>query len=154
MFRLKQVVKSIFCKSCVGCCRFKEKESVWVPHLLEQETKSLKIKKIKLIFRNDQFICSFLEPEANLCRIYKIRPFECRLYPFLLQRRDDRLFIAVHLKCPFLEREVSCGDFKDYLKYLKAFFKRPKNLKIIMKNKNNFSYYPKDEIKELEPLGC
>ncbi len=64
------------------------------------------------------FACPFLNTENNKCKIYKNRPFECRLYPFLINKTDDKVFLAVDANCPYMEKEINSKRFKKHVKYL------------------------------------
>ncbi|MCM8757687.1 MAG: YkgJ family cysteine cluster protein [Candidatus Omnitrophica bacterium] len=152
MFKLRQLIKSDFCKKCFGCCRFKEKESIWIPKLLEEETYLLKIKKIKLEFKEEIFICSFLKIDSNLCKIYKKRPFECRLYPFLIESKNSNLFLSLHKGCPFIRNSLDSKSLQNYINYLNKFLKKSYYLSILIKNKSIFSSYPQEETIKLNKL--
>jgi Fe-S-cluster containining protein len=133
---LKQFIPSEFCIRCFGCCRFKEKENIWAP---------LGIKLIPSL-QEGGFICPNLDLKTNLCRIYSERPFDCQLYPFLLNRKKDKVFLSVHLHCPFIEKNLERESFKRYVRYLKGYLSKIKiEPKFILE-------YPKDEIIDLEGL--
>lgn len=79
----------IKCESCQNrCC----KNPLLTPVLLPSEEKKFKqyAVRIKTPFR-EMFVlkkkdgkCIFLDINTMKCKAYKKRPFECRLYPFLL----------------------------------------------------------------------
>jgi len=132
---LKQFIPSEFCLGCHSCCRFKDKESVWTPF------------RIELTPYKDYFVCPNLNLETNLCKVYSERPFDCRLYPFLLNSKLDKVFLSVHLNCPFIRENLNKKSFKDYVSYLKD------SLLKIKDSLSHFIYdYPADEILELEVL--
>ena len=120
---IEQFVQEDFCLKCLGCCRFREKDSIWSPQLLKEEGPSLE-KAVELVFDPGQniFLCSSLVPTDNKCKVYALRPFECRLYPFLLNKRGENIFLAVDLNCPFIKERFDTNEFKDYVKYLAEFF--------------------------------
>ena len=144
---IKQVVPQEVCLECQGCCRFQKIDSVWSPCLLDEEIQDLLDKKIPpacissnkklLLIPNAQgtgFICSFFDAKDNKCKIYGFRPFECQLYPFLINRKDDKIFLALGLRCPFVKENLESQKFKEYIRYLTDFFNKPRIIKILKNN--------------------
>jgi len=127
---IKQIILKNFCLNCRLCCRFNEPDSVWVPHLLAAEKKRLNEDKIKLIFSEKEkvYLCSFLEPETNKCKIYKNRPLECQLYPFLINLKDKKIFLSLDLRCPYIKERLNSSQVKEYINYLCGFLKGSKKL--------------------------
>ena len=137
---LKQFVPSEVCLKCDGCCRFKEKESLWRPKIAKEEMEQLSqhdlFAKIftKSLVEKDGYIkttscdsghqCHFFENKTNTCRIYEGRPFECQLYPFILTKKDGKVVIDVHHHCPYVQKNRNTQDFQEYADYLKKFFNR------------------------------
>jgi Fe-S-cluster containining protein len=126
---IKQFVPQEFCLKCRGCCRFKEANSVWSPCLLDEEIQELLDKpgipaasiaidrRIQPI-ANPQgidFICPFLETLDNQCRIYDLRPFECQLYPFLINLRKGKVLLTVDLNCPYVYEKINSQEAKEYI---------------------------------------
>ena len=144
---IKQVVPQEVCLECRGCCRFSEQDSVWSPCLLNQETEELlkknfppslisqekKIRSVPSPTQNN-FICSFFQPKDNKCAIYAFRPLECQLYPFLINHKDDKVFLALDLRCPFAEENLESQKFKEYIRYLTNFLNSPARIKILKNN--------------------
>jgi Fe-S-cluster containining protein len=127
---IKQIILKDFCLNCRLCCRFNEPDSVWVPHLLDDEKKRLNEDKIKLIFSKKEkvYFCSFLEPKENKCKIYKNRPLECQLYPFLINLKDKKIFLSLDLRCPYIKERLNSSQVKEYINYLCGFLKASKKL--------------------------
>lgn len=125
---MKQFVPSKFCLECRGCCRFSQSDSVWAPHFLKREMPFTPKPS-----KEGGFVCPFLNPEDNRCKIYETRPFECRLYPFLLNKKNGKPFLAVHINCPFIEENINTKEFKEYTKYLAGLLKSAP-FKEILKN--------------------
>jgi hypothetical protein len=129
---IKQFVPQEFCLKCRGCCRFKEANSVWSPCLLNEEIQELLDKpgipaasisidrRIQVIANpgGSDFICPFLEGQDNKCKIYDIRPFECQLYPFLINLRKSKVLLTVDLNCPYVYEKINSQEAKDYIIYL------------------------------------
>lgn len=130
--RFPQIIPRGFCLKCRGCCRFAEKHSPWSPKLLSEEKTALK--KVRLKPYKDGYICSFLNQRRNTCKIYALRPFDCRLYPFLLRRQNKKAYLALDLNCPYVEKNFSSEKFKAYLKRILKFLNQPKIKKLILRN--------------------
>lgn len=143
-FKLRQFVPSQICLSCDGCCRFAEEDTIWSPVLIDSEivkfakdsrySKFLsKEEKLKLQSYKDTFICPFFEPIRNGCNIYLYRPFDCKLYPFLLTKKDNSVFLGVDLKCPYIRDKRASEEFQKYIDYLLDFFQR-KDFRLMLEN--------------------
>lgn len=151
---IKQAILKDYCLSCVSCCRFSEQDSVWLPHLLGEEIEELLKKNFppSLISQDknirslpnpaqNNFICSFLQPKDNKCAIYAFRPFECQLYPFVINRKADKVFLALDLRCPFVKENLESQKFKEYIHYLTAFFNSSRRIKILKNNPQIIQIY-------------
>lgn len=143
MFKVKQFVLSGFCLKCEGCCRFSQRNTIWSPHLLKEE-KEKSGKKVSLLPnpKDTNFICAFFDIQNNRCRSYALRPFECRLYPFLINRKNHKVFLAVDLKCPYVEKKLKSKEFKEYIYYLTNLFHRRGIIKILKNNPGVIQIYP------------
>jgi Fe-S-cluster containining protein len=115
---LMQVIPPEFCLKCRGCCRFSQQDSAWQPHLLEEE-KTAK-GKIQIIADpgGNNFICGNLSSADNKCKIYADRPFECQLYPFLFDRKNHKVFLALDLNCVFVRENNKDMKFEEYTRRL------------------------------------
>jgi len=145
---IRQFVPSDFCLKCLGCCRFKDAESVWSPCLLEEEAISLVDRegipaasisidrRLNLVTENngESFLCPFLKSADNHCQIYHLRPLECQLYPFLLSIRDKKVLLTVDLKCPYIQGKINSEEFKEYVNYLTQYLNSPKQLALLKSN--------------------
>ncbi|MDD5668937.1 MAG: YkgJ family cysteine cluster protein [Candidatus Omnitrophica bacterium] len=140
----KQIIPSGLCLECRGCSRFSEKDSMWSPLLLDEEIEYLKgknllagcdtkKKKLTTILNpiDENFVCAFLLPQDNSCRIYEFRPFECRLYPFLINRGKNKIYLAVDPHCLFIERNAATKQFQEYADYLAGVLKSPPWTRVI-----------------------
>lgn len=107
-----------FCLKCRGCCRFSRQDSVWQPHLLEEEKSEVaKIQIVPAPGGND-FICGNLSSGDNKCKIYANRPFECRFYPFLFDRKKKKVFLALDPNCAFVRENNKNLEFEEYTRSL------------------------------------
>lgn len=138
---IEQFVASRVCLSCKGCCRFMDAASIWNPCLLDEEINSnlfpasiSKTGKIIAIYSKEEdiYFCPFLKEDK--CGIYLKRPFECRLYPFLINREGTRFFLAVDLNCPFARDNYGTETFKTYINYLMGFLNGETGKAIIKNN--------------------
>jgi len=159
--QLKQFVPQEVCLKCLGCCRFSELNSAWLPCLLEEEIQGLVDrkgipaatisleKKIVPIVREGKegFFCPFLGTEDNKCRIYNLRPFECQLYPFLINLRDKKIILTVDLNCPYISEKINSPEFKSYVQYLNEFLNAPAQIKILKDNPQVLQAY--EEVAEI-----
>lgn len=123
MIELPQVVPSSRCLTCDVCCRFLEAESPLRPYFTSEEMTAAVAHgmeasafpdrrggKIRLIPHptGEGFICPAFDVETNRCRIYPVRPLDCRLYPFAVMRppHGDEVLLGWDRKCPYLREET------------------------------------------------
>jgi Fe-S-cluster containining protein len=83
-----------------------------------------------------------LNLKDNKCKIYFFRPFECQLYPFLINRNAGKAFLAVDLKCPFVKQRLETKEFKEYTKNLSGILNSPSLIKILKNNPQIIQAYP------------
>lgn len=125
---LPDFVLSNICLKCDGCCRFAQADSEWRPKTDSEEDLEMYIDCIDesryLKVEVEQGICKciFLDLDDNKCDIYDNRPFECRLYPFMLVRDKDSVYVAVHLSCPFVQEHLDDEMFVDHVSSLREYF--------------------------------
>jgi len=148
MYKIKQFVNSEVCLKCRGCCRFNSR--LWIPCLLKQDKQNLKIQAISAHKNGDNYRCPFLIQDNNHCRVYKLRPLECRLYPYLLNRCGESLDLVAHLACPYLQDNLSSKAFDEYCRDLTRFFKDPEVLSMLKAEWESLRCYPQDEILVIE----
>ncbi len=129
MFNLPNYIPDGFCLECRQCCRFLTENDDWRPCTFGPERCDPEInaacgtdKYIKTTPYNDVWACKLLTPENNHCTVYKKRPFECSLYPFILRSQDDKVYVAAHLGCPYLQQTFGTDAFNEYVERLKVFF--------------------------------
>jgi len=144
---IKQFVAQEYCLKCQGCCRFREQNSVWLPCLMDEEIQELlehnlppaaisMDRKIQpeTNSKGDGFVCAFLDLDANRCKIYDLRPFECQLYPFLINLRDKKVILTVDLNCPYVKDNLQSDAFKEYTDYLVSFLNSPEQIRMLKDN--------------------
>lgn len=134
-FSLRQLMSEKFCLDCKGCCRFKEPRSPWRPKVYASEDKFFGHEHFEENVLDSQghvatrayaeeHGCLFLDSLTNECRVYKARPFECELYPFVFLKDQEGIFLAAHLACPFVQEVQSTELFEKHCQYLKEFFEQ------------------------------
>jgi len=152
---IRQFVPEKVCLSCRGCCRFSEPASLWSPTLLSEEIQELisrKIppllisqeKKLRLLGGEgkEKYVCPFLEASENTCKIYAFRPLECQLYPFLLNRKHDGIYLALDPQCPYASEHLRSKDLKEYVRYLSEALNSSPYIGSIRRNPHILQTYP------------
>jgi hypothetical protein len=162
---IKQFVPQEFCLKCQGCCRFKEANSVWSPCLLDEEIQGLLDRKdlpaasisidrrVQPVVNPNgvDFICPFLNSRDNKCAIYAGRPFECQLYPFLINLRNGKVLLTVDLNCPYVYEKINSQEAKDYISYLSSYLNSPEQIKLLKDNPQIIQAY--EEVREVAELN-
>jgi Fe-S-cluster containining protein len=141
MLKIKQLIPEGYCLKCRGCCRFSQKSSAWSPRLLEEEKKEIGRISVLANEQEGTFICSHLNVQDNRCKIYSSRPFECRLYPFLLSLKENKKFLAIDLNCPFAKDNKDTEEFKAYCLQIADLMKSPGFSGVLRNNPQLFQPY-------------
>ena len=115
MSEFEKLIPEGYCFSCQGCCRFAERDSAWLPHLLEEEKKYFTELSVLFDPRQRNYLCGFLDRETNKCKVYAKRPFDCRFYPFLINRFNDGVFLGIDLNCVFIKENIGKKGFRESL---------------------------------------
>ena len=145
MIEFKQFLNSEYCLKCKQCCIFED--TSWLPHLLSDDRKNLaKSEVCAKKFKNGLECCEFMNKSDHTCIVYEKRPFECRLYPFLLIDNQGPLDLAVHLGCPYVLSKVNGKEFSEYCEYLADILLSKDNLKKLKPEKSVFHWYPEIEL--------
>ncbi len=138
---IKQIIPQEFCLECQGCCRFSDPESAWKPHLLEEEKAAVGEINIKANPAQDNFICQHLELKSNKCDIYNNRPFDCRFYPFLFNRKNGRFFLSLDTNCAYVSRNGPAQQFQPGVNDLLELVRGERYLDILRRNPQLFQEY-------------
>ena len=160
---LKRLVPSDVCLVCSGCCRFAEAQSVWGPFFLFDEIRRLTEANlvpsclfthpdhaagrgawINLIEGDGQFLCPCLDTDRHTCRIYPHRPFDCRLYPFILVREDAGIRLAVDEKCPHVQKQGASAAFNEHAAYLTQLLSGPQGTAFLRAHPDIVQDYPSE----------
>ncbi len=142
-----EFVTSEACLQCDGCCRFSDDKSVWRPKVGKEElTDSIRNDIgeefcLRTIDKNNQAQCVFFRETNNKCSIYPNRPFDCRLYPFVLLKEKNRRFLSVHKMCPYVSSKHNSEEFKKAVCEIKKYM-NGKSIKIfVSQNRHLFGEY-------------
>ena len=128
------------CQSCRFCCRFETSEAHYAPLFTGEEVErvrstglgldvfnphgcSANLSQVALqasaVASETMLVCPFLDEATHRCRIYEIRPFDCRIWPFILMLDEgrDRILVAHFAKdlCP-ITRDMGQEDFARHLR--------------------------------------
>jgi len=161
---IKQFVPQEFCLECRSCCRFKESSSVWSPCLLDEEIqgfldrKDIPVVSISIDRRiqpvpnpdGADFLCPFLGARDNKCAVYATRPFECQLYPFLINLRKGKVLLTVDLNCPYVYEKINSPEAREYINYLCGYLNSSERLKMLKNNPQIIQAY--EEVREIAEL--
>jgi Fe-S-cluster containining protein len=151
--KLRQIVPQVVCLSCDVCCRFPDKQSAWRPVFAKEEKeridKNLSLdanNKINLVPYKDFYICPCFTTESNRCKVYDARPFDCQLYPFLLIRKNNKIFLGIDKKCPYTKVIFGEETKKSYIDYLARELTLPGNIEWLRENPCLFGAYDEDAL--------
>ena len=97
------------------------------------------------------FICPLLHRLDNKCKIYSLHPFECQLYPFLINLRKDKVLLTVDLNCPYAASKIDSQEAKDYIIYLSNFLNAPEQLEMLKDNPQIIQAY--EEVRVVAELN-
>jgi Fe-S-cluster containining protein len=124
MSDIDQIIPEGFCLTCKGCCRFAREKSSWVVHLASDEQQALGIQDITLPAPVDpatgSCVCSYFDKSNQKCAVYYKRPFECRLYPFVINRQGSDVFLSLDMNCPYAHSNYETQAMRDYIQHLTA----------------------------------
>lgn len=140
---MKQIVKHEQCQRCRECCRFRADRQYFAPLFTKEEIEQIRQIRTELpefvpynedrtVFQIKlnpaqiedpiyQYVCPFLDEVNYACTIYDARPFDCRVWPFIVMREAGRTILA-HFTgevCLALD-EVEQSDFETYRDYFAA----------------------------------
>ncbi len=143
---MKQIVQHEQCLRCRECCRFRADRQDFAPIFTAEELEAIRaarsslpefvpFKQTENIFqiRLKQavhpdpvypYVCPFLDEDSYQCTIYDVRPFDCRVWPFIILKQTEtgaiRLEHFTESACLALQ-EVSPDDFRDYEAYMQEY---------------------------------
>ncbi|MBF0570003.1 MAG: DUF2156 domain-containing protein, partial [Candidatus Omnitrophica bacterium] len=86
-------------------------------------------------------LCHFLNAPDHHCCIYSKRPFECRLYPFVISSEKGQLKVYAHLACPFVQDKLRAEEATEYILYLQDHLSGDSVRSVLWANKDSFPDY-------------
>lgn len=129
---IEQFILQGFCLKCNLCCRFNQIDTIWTP------------KGIRPSPYKDYFICPHLNIDTNRCRIYLRRPFDCKLYPFVLTRKNSKVFLGLDSRCPYTKDKLKADTLKEYARYLVDLFSSEEFKGLLKKEPGLVANYDED----------
>jgi uncharacterized protein len=146
------IVTSAQCLECKGCCAFAHSGGDWSPRLTPEDISLLAgaapertwlngDERVALVPSSRGQACYFLDEGSHHCRVYAKRPYECRLYPFLLSHEDGLVRLYAHLSCPALGELFKKDDWRRRVSAVRAFFQQDKTLAWVRENARHFVDY-------------
>jgi len=143
---IRQIIPDKYCAGCSGCCRFAQAASAWTVHLSLDDQRALGVSGPAIPVKKDlsggQFLCSYFDVLNGGCSVYAKRPFECRLYPFVINRQKDGIFLALDLNCPFAAENYEKPEMKDFIVYMRSVCVNPLFLRLLKENPCLVQEYP------------
>ncbi|HLD88595.1 MAG TPA: YkgJ family cysteine cluster protein [Candidatus Nanoarchaeia archaeon] len=145
---MKNITEYSDCRKCSECCKFRKDEIYFAPVFANEEFDKLgsdsekvffeqrgTAKQVRLAKLNDEFyVCPFYNSEKELCSIYQKRPFDCRIYPFLVAKKNGKIYLtAFRDACPSLEKK-SEDEIVNYAENLKNWLQEEKQLRFFERN--------------------
>lgn len=122
---LSKVLKKSTCAECKFCCSFR-KSSLWeaplfLPEKAEQlATGTLSFRKLecggaecgqmiledkyKTDSSDEEAACEFLDPRRGCVLSDEDKPFDCKIWPLRIMRKEDKLVIALTPTCPAINK--------------------------------------------------
>jgi len=149
ILNIRQVTNSSICLSCDVCCRFPEKDSFLRPVFTPEEAREgAKEGRVDLVPLEEGYICPFFTPSNNRCKIYDVRPFDCRLYPFALMksREGKEIILGIDTKCPIVSGVLPNSEIGNYINYLISFIESDSVKTFILKNPSLIGPFQEDVI--------
>ena len=150
---LKPLLYYEYCERCRECCVFRDPEGVWTPRVTPSEAEELgrvsgrgaailsAPDRLKIVPSGEGNQCVALDRAAYRCTVYPSRPFECRLYPFLLSTEKDGVKLYAHLSCPYVQEKMHGREWADYMVTLRAFFSRADVRRYCLESRGIFPDY-------------
>jgi len=149
---MKTITKSEDCLKCKECCKFEKDDLYFSPIFTSKEVEEVRkrfgdvecfveYKGSKNVFQirmlkseKGGYVCPLLDEDTHLCKIYDIRPFDCKLWPFMLARVKGKkgIYVVCFDKCLCMGLEnISPEEFETYKGYITNLLKSKEYKKLI-----------------------
>ncbi|MFH0754389.1 MAG: phosphatidylglycerol lysyltransferase domain-containing protein [Candidatus Omnitrophota bacterium] len=151
------------CLACRGCCLFHDAHGDWSPRLMPEDVAALLPHAGDAAWQegSDQIrlkgcaggahACSFLNVQDHHCSVYAHRPFECRLYPFLLSREAHGFKVYAHLSCPAIAALKKAGTWGAAVAAIREYFQKVEVQALVERGAASYPDYSlsTDEVEEV-----
>ena len=104
--------------------------------------------KITLLPYREGYICPAFNPAAAHCKIYEVRPIDCKLYPFaiLWNPSGKEVLLGMDTKCPFVTEHAEDDLLKEASLEIASALESPPLLDILASNRDLIGPYQEDVI--------
>ena len=107
---LSKVLEKSTCAKCKFCCSFR-RCSLWETPLFPENTveklESRGSYQFDMNDENEEVPCFFLDPDKGCTLSYEDKPFDCKIWPLRIMKKDDEYVIALTPTCPSIGKEPS-----------------------------------------------
>lgn len=136
---------------------------MWSPYFSPQEISACKKKNIylplravsrkaKLTAANSMYFCPLFDVAGNKCRVYALRPFDCRLYPFLLRKRKSGVYLALDTNCPFVHEHMHDPRFQKEIEAVLRYMRSRAGVAMVRANPGLTARYPEKTVRTITRL--
>ncbi|MDR4472382.1 MAG: phosphatidylglycerol lysyltransferase domain-containing protein [Nitrospira sp.] len=164
---LLQIVPSTACLHCDICCRFPEADSFLRPFFTADEIRSAvragvasemfpdaEGTQIELVPNpsGEGCLCPAFDPATSQCRMYDVRPLDCRLYPFALMwdASHTEVLLGWDTKCPYM-RDLSSAPIEQAAEGTARWIEEDATLEILARYPRLIGRF-QDDVMVLRPL--
>ena len=157
-----QIVPSATCLHCEVCCRFPERDSFLRPFFTGEEIHLATAAglspayfpnaagtQIELVPNpvSEGYICPAFDAATSHCRIYDVRPLDCRLYPFALMwdALHEQVVLGWDSKCPYL-RDLSSPNIDQAAQEIAQWIEEDATVEIVARHPRLIGRFQDDVI--------
>lgn len=155
---MKQLVQHEQCLRCHECCRFRADRQDFAPIFTAEELEAIRqvrddlpdftpfrgsdkvfqirLKEAEIPHEEYPYVCPFLDEANYRCTIYEVRPFDCRIWPFIvLKVRETGQVLLAHFtgEACLAVQEAQPEDFAAYEAYMQQLVTSESFLKFLKK---------------------
>ena len=148
------------CQDCRECCVFEEDERYFAPLFTKSEKDNVPkagfkpfknsdaVFQVELVKLGERYVCPYLDTGTHLCGIYRNRPFDCRMWPFIFMKdKDGDTVLACFERdmCPSFDKMCD-EDFKKLTDATLSWIKEGGILNFLKEHKELIWDYEEDTI--------
>lgn len=113
---LENILCSKDCAACQICCKFEPDELIDAPTFSKEEMLKAIAKKDGIVFIKrgnvyqivlepwrKKYICPLLTHVG--CMLNNERPFDCKLWPFYVMKKDEKYVVTITEDCPIVRKK-------------------------------------------------